>query len=380
MLFKILLILLISFAFLFPKPSFAYDSLSTDNNKIGIHILFPGELTEAAKLVNSNGGDWGYVTIPLPENDYDLNKWQDFMDNAKELHLIPIIRLATQIDQFNTTVWEKPDEYDVIDSVNFLNSLNWPTRNRYVVIYNEVNRGDEWGGKPDALEYSGILDLAIDAFHNANSDFFVISAGLDNAAPDSPDFYINEYTFLYQLEQLSPQTFTKIDGIASHSYPNPGFTGTPSDDSSMSIHSFTYESDQINSYAGKDLPVFITETGWDKDKVGELKVAEFYKYAFENVWNDPKIVAVTPFLLSAGTGSFPKFSFISQNGDKNLLYQALKDLPKVKGKPQTTSLIKQKQNTNPTLPVKDFRKPSENRIKFQKAATRIILREILGIH
>lgn len=358
----------------------AYDPLSVPNNKVGIHILFPAELNEASKLVNTAGGEWGYVTIPLSQNDYDLNKWQDFMDKARELHLIPIIRLATQIDQFNTTVWEKPNDYDVIDGVNFLNSLSWPTKNRYVVVYNEVNRGDEWGGKPDASEYSNILDLAAEKFHNASRDFFVISAGLDNAAPDAPDFYINEYTFLYQMEQSFPQVFNKIDGIASHSYPNPGFTGTPNDDSTMSIHSFLYESDQINSYVGKQLPVFITETGWDKDKIGEAKTAEFYKYSFENVWNDSRIAAVTPFILSAGTGSFPKFSFISTNGDKNLLYQAVKNLPKIKGTPQISPLKIEKQKTMTELPVKDFRKPDETRIKFQKAATRQILELILGIH
>src|SRR5581483_2883827 len=92
------------------SPAFAIeDPFSHPNNKIGIHILFPSELSNAAKLVNSNGGQWGYVLIPVQSGDKDLQKWQKFMDDCKTLHLIPIIRLATEGDYFNTTVWRKPD-------------------------------------------------------------------------------------------------------------------------------------------------------------------------------------------------------------------------------------------------------------------------------
>src|SRR5437899_511269 len=62
------------------------DPLAVPNNKFGIHILFQHELTQAAKLVNTNGGDWGYVIIPIQAGDRDIVKWQSFMDEAKLLH------------------------------------------------------------------------------------------------------------------------------------------------------------------------------------------------------------------------------------------------------------------------------------------------------
>jgi len=73
-----------------------YDPLTLPNNKFGIHILFPSELEKAGELVNSNGGQWGYVTIPIQVADKDLVKWQKFFDEAKRLKIIPIIRLATE--------------------------------------------------------------------------------------------------------------------------------------------------------------------------------------------------------------------------------------------------------------------------------------------
>src|SRR4030067_3611659 len=67
------------------------------NNKFGIHLAQPhlDELEKTKELVNSNGGDWGYVTLVIQENDRDKNKWQEVFDRMRQLHLIPIIRLAT---------------------------------------------------------------------------------------------------------------------------------------------------------------------------------------------------------------------------------------------------------------------------------------------
>ena len=62
---------------LFPANAYATEyPLNKPNNKVGIHILFDHELPKAAELVNSNSGDWGYVTIPIQVGDKDLGKWQ----------------------------------------------------------------------------------------------------------------------------------------------------------------------------------------------------------------------------------------------------------------------------------------------------------------
>ena len=193
---KYFLIILFCLIVSFPANSFAaYDPLSHPNNKIGMHVLFPTEIENVAKLVNTNGGQWGYILIPIQSGDKDIAKWQTFMNQASQLHLTPIIRLATQGDYFNTKVWRKPTETDVLDFANFLNSLSWPTKNRYIIIYNEVNRGDEWGGAANATEYANILSYATTVFKSINQDFYIISGGMDNAAPNKGTEYINQYTY-----------------------------------------------------------------------------------------------------------------------------------------------------------------------------------------
>ncbi|MCL5113882.1 MAG: hypothetical protein M1372_01805 [Patescibacteria group bacterium] len=323
-------------SFLSVKPGFAiYDPLSRPNNFYGIHILFPDELDDAAKLVNSSGGDWGYVTIPIQAKDKDIDKWQKFMDDAKRLHLIPIIRLATQEDFIRKGVWRKPDFYDIIDFANFLNSLSWPTKNRYVVLFNEVNRSDEWGGEtPDPSFYSQLVDFSYKTFKDRSDDFFIILGGLDNAAPNDGVNYIDEYTYLAQLIKYDPNVFNNIDGIASHSYPNPGFSQIPSANKKMGVSSYKFEYDFINSYTTSRKPIFITETGWSNGILPGSVIADYYKMTFEKIWggDKDKVVAITPFLLRSNGGPFDIFSFY-KNNELTPYYQTFQSMAKVKGDP-----------------------------------------------
>ncbi len=308
------------------------NPFSSFNNKFGVHILFTTELEAAAKLVNSNGGDWGYVIIPIQVNDMSGVKWQKFMDDARRLHVIPILRLATEADPTNSKVWRRPTEKDVIDFANFLNSLNWPVKNRYVVVFNEVNRGDEWGGSLSADEYAHMLSYAVDVFKSKSQDFFMINAGLDNAAPNAIPRFENEYDFLKEMEIAVPGIFNKLDGLASHSYPNPGFSQPPTSLSKMGISSFVYERDLVKTMSGKTLPVFILETGWSGNVLSDAVRADYFQNAFKNAWSDIGIVAVTPFLLRTN-GAFLDFSLINDDGSPTLQYAMLKSLPKVRGMP-----------------------------------------------
>lgn len=326
------LIIIFLFLILSTQKSYAiYNPLSVNNNKFGIHILFPEELSEAAALVNSSGGDWGYVTIPIRASDRDLSKWQTFMDNCKKYHVIPIVRLATDGDYFDKISWSKPTSYDILDFSNFLDSLSWPTKNRYIVVYNEVNRGDEWGGIPDASEYAQILNYAVDTFKKKNEDFFIISAGFDNASINVTNQYINQYNYMYQMEEAVPGIFAKIDGIASHSYPNPAFSSPPSS-AKNGIFSFFYQKNIADNLSNKNLPVFITETGWTSNAISGEQQSVYYQDAFRNYWNDKSVIAVTPFIFTANQGPFGQFSFI-KNGEKTKIYNTYKSILKVNGQP-----------------------------------------------
>lgn len=330
-----------------------YDPLSVPNNKIGIHILFPSELQKAAELVNSTGGDWGYVNIPIQVGDKDIEKWQTFMDEARYYHLIPIMRLATEGDYFNTTSWRKPKESDVLDFANFLSSLNWPVKNRYIIVFNEVNRADEWEGVANPGEYANLLSYASTVFKEKSPDYFIISAGLDNAASTKNGTY-NEYDFLTQMYQESPDVFNQIDGLGSHAYPNPGFSTPPNIKNRQSISSFLFEQKTVEELSGRRFPVFITETGWTLEKFSDQVIGDYLRTALSDAWSDNSIVAITPFLLRSGNGPFEKFSFLNPNGDPNKIFESYKNYPKIQGKPNLNPVKFLTLFKSAVMPVKNF--------------------------
>ena len=325
-----------------PSTVFAVaNPLSVPNNKFGIHIISasPDEASPAASLVNTNG-DWGYVTLVIESKDRDKNKWQNFFDDLRRRHLIPIVRLATGVKE---SYWKRPYEGEEVAWADFLDSLNWPTKNRYIVVYNEPNHGREWGGFVDARSYAEVLDKTISALKGRNDDFFVLNAGLDASAPEQLPNYGDELTFLREMESAVPGIFEKLDGWVSHSYPNPGFVGRPNEVGRGTVGTWFWELQQLRSLGVTDaMPVFITETGWkhaeglnlDSSLPDAITVAKHLQKAFTEAWASSRIVAVTPFLLTYLEAPFDHFSF--KEPGKDLFYpqyQAIKDLPKVEGKP-----------------------------------------------
>ena len=313
-----------------------YDPKVVPNNKFGIHILFPSEIPQAARLINSSGGDWGYVVIPLQYQDRDLEKWQKFLDDCQTYHVIPIIRLSTEGYWKNTNVWRKPSDSDILDLANFLNSLSWPVKNRYIVLFNEMNRSDEWGGEPPSpYEYSDLALYAIEAFKNTNPNFYLILGGLDNASPNDGVKYMDNFVYLREMGKYNPEVFKKADGITSHSYPNPAFAQPPSTTKLEGTSTYIFERELVKSYAGVDKPVFILETGWDATKISQDTISAYYKVATNSWDQDESVMVFTPFLLSSQNGAFDKFSFTEGGSFKEFAknYQAI---PKTKGQPEKT--------------------------------------------
>jgi hypothetical protein len=316
----------------------AAPAQAQETNKFGIHILDPSELQQAAELVNSNGGDWGFVTIVIRDDDRDFKKWQNFFDQCRQLHLIPLVRLATHNE--NET-WVAPKKEEISSWVNFLVNLNWPTQNRYIIIFNEPNHAKEWGGKIDPSHYAQILDEFISQLKKANPNFQVLPAGFDLAAPNSKTTK-DALSFWQEMNKEVPGIFEKIDGWASHSYPNHGFLGKPQDSGRTSIRGYQWELTVLKSQFGvkKELPVFITETGWPHQKTQNSNVktknfyrpelvAEYIEAAYKNVWlPDKRVVAVTPFTLNYQAEPLDVFSWFDNQAQPYPQYERVKNLPK----------------------------------------------------
>lgn len=382
---KVLLIAILFFSFLFSTSNTfaASNPLSKPNNFFGIHILSTNELAKSSELVNTSGGDWGYVAIPIQVGDKDIEKWQKFMNDAYDLRLIPILRLATESYHKETSVWRKPTESDILDFANFLNSLYWPIKNRYVILFNEVNRYDEWGGEaPDPARYAEIAEYAADVFKRTNPDFFVILGGLDNAAPNISNKYIDNLVFLRLMHEARPDVFNKIDAFSSHSYPNPNFADSPNTYKADSVSTYRFEAKLIDSYTSSQKPIFITETGWNGDVLSSETISSYYATTLSSIWGKDadRIVAITPFLLESQNGQYDKFSFM-RNNQFTGFGKTIQSLPKIKGEPETTPPPLLKQEDAVILGIRDFRRTPVEKVvvnKFDKLVA-FYFKSILGI-
>ncbi|MBI5358266.1 DUF192 domain-containing protein [Candidatus Amesbacteria bacterium] len=300
----------------------AFDPLAVPNNRFGVHILDTPEIHEAVKLVNSNGGEWGYVTIPMRSNDRNRGKWVKFFLAARSEKVIPIIRLATYPDK---DVWVAPTVYDLVDFANFLSDMPWPVKNRYIILFNEPNHSYEWGGNISPNEYVNLIIDANRIFKDRSQDYFLLTAGLDVSVPNSKTS-MDAFEFLRRMNNFQPNWLESVDGISSHAYSNPGFMASPWSQSRFGITGFKYELDYLKT----NKPIFITETG-------TLWESGFWPEAFK-VWDKSNIVAITPFVLMAGEGEFAKFSLLDSGGQPKPSYIEIQRLVKIAGSPLLSNI------------------------------------------
>jgi len=319
---------------------------ANNKNVFGLHLTQISDVDKAKNIINSSGGDWGYVTIVLPLNQMDKNAWQDFFNNCRSSHLIPIVRLATIIDNDD---WIQPSFSNIDNQADFLASLNWPTSQKHIILFNEINHASEWGGGVDVKKYVDLALYAIGKFKSLDPNFFIMGAGLDLAAPSSPPNFLSASDVYNQIYQYNPDYFNQVDGLASHSYPNHGYVGTPSDTGQHSIKGYLWELKFLkNLGVSKTLPVYITETGWPH-REGVVKNNSFYSVTTSakfleqaiSFWSkDPQVVAITPFIFNYPNEPFDHFSWLDRSESLYPPYQNLISLPKTANAPVQTNSYK----------------------------------------
>lgn len=297
-----------------------------ENSVYGIHLMNTGELDRAVELLNPAPNDqWNYVTVPLTLNDVEkLDEWQNFFAKAKEKKVIPIVRLMTR---FDNGAWQVPSKKNVVDLFTFLGKLDWPTDQKYVIAFNEVNHAKEWGGSINPQSYTDSLRFTADWAHSEGADYKVLPAAMDLAAPNGNSTK-EAFSYLNEMLAYDPQIFDKIDYWNSHSYPNPAFSSAPTKTDKNSMRGFTHELAFLKEKTSKDFQTFVTETGWEENNATRRWLSSYYQYTSEHIWSDERVIAVTPFVLQGDPGPFSRFSFIDKEGKPTNQYRAYQDVIK----------------------------------------------------
>lgn len=295
-----------------------------ENQILGMHLMNIDEVSLTASLFSDfySSDAWKYVTVPLTAGDLQKKtQWQLFFKQAKEAKIKPIIRLATS---FENGVWVRPDRKLIVEQLEFLGDLNWPTSEKIVIVYNEVNHAAEWGGQVDPASYNDVLRFTSNWAKAIDHNFKILPAGLDLAAPSGSES-LEAFAYLNQMHRFDSEIFSYLDYWNSHSYPNPGFNSSPTRTSKNSLRGFEHELAFIKNKTGRDFKVMITETGWRANGNILPWLESYYTYALQHIWSDPRVVAVTPFILKGEPGPFSEFGFISKDNKPTPHYTALKE-------------------------------------------------------
>lgn len=310
-------------------------------SKIGMHILSVHELdttnillekmhlpanldslseSEQNEKTQKAQETWQYVTVPFTLKDLEnLHEWQTFFDRSKDKKIIPIVRLVTR---FENESWQQPNRKEIVDQLTALSNLSWPTQKKHIIIFNEVNHAKEWGGEISPQSYADHLSFASQWARAEDTNFVILPAAMDLAAPNGSQT-MEAFTYLEAMLTHNPEVFSQIDIWNSHSYPNPGFSAPATATGQNSLRGFEQELKFIKEKTGKELPVMITETGWELNAKTRPRLSANYQYAVGEIWSDSRVLAVTPFILQGDPGPFSAFGFIDSSGKETPHFYAL---------------------------------------------------------
>lgn len=306
-------------------------------NKWGVHLLLDDGVSQWPVDVWEQHlayarwvvGDGGFVLELVRVDDLDVSKWRAFVDAARRLGLRPIIRLATFQDRAagHWTAPKKDENGRTYRDIArryaaFVARLGPDEGPLFVTVGNEPNRGDEWGGRPNAADYAQFLVDVAEAVRREAPRATILNGALDLYAPNTGAHDINGFraidaeTFLAGMAAHDRRAFEVIDAWASHPYPVGPFLGPPSargfqiddlDDerrtersrppgglANRGVNAYQWELYRLRALGvTRRLPVLVTETGWrHRDVSGpsadaamahlpSTTVAEYIRQAFE---------------------------------------------------------------------------------------------------
>lgn len=288
------------------SATMAAPAAGAERNIRGVHLLLDDGAVqwpvsvweEHLDYARAFTGAGGFIVELVRADDLDTEKWQRLIELAEARQLRVVLRLATWQDPASGW-WVAPPKdpggagYREIAArfARFIGALR-TRRGLDVVVGNEPNRADEWGGRPDPAEYARYLVAVGKALHAAAPGRVrVLNAALDGFAPDSGGGLIggvrsyDTASFLRGMHAAEPEVWQVIDLWATHAYPLGPFSEAPGrrefriDDVALGgprtttppfpglynrgINAYRWELFVLSSLGvTRPLPVLVTETGW----------------------------------------------------------------------------------------------------------------------
>jgi polysaccharide biosynthesis protein PslG len=343
--------------------------IATRNDLAGVHTRFTEEaeawkIQRGLQMVREMGAPW--VVEFFPWAYYEPSKgnftWANadrIVDHANRQGLKIIARLGFVPE------WARPPAttFTYLDPTHYADFANYAAafaahfkgRVQHIVIWNEPNLSGEWGLRPvDAKAYVEMLRAVYPAVKTANPDALVLAGALaPTLEPAGSPNGLNDLTYLEQMFEEIERLEIRDSSMPISNLQSPISSAISHPYDAWAIHTYgrtvppgeAPAPDQLNfrraellrevmvKHGDADLPVFITESGWNDDPRWAFGVTpaqriaytvQAWDYAKAN-WPWAKCVAVWVFKLPASAQGYrDNFTFVTPSLEPLPIYDEVK--------------------------------------------------------
>lgn len=257
------------------------QAVQSVNPKMGIHTRLtdevePWKIKRTLEMVREMGTPWIVEYFPWAYHEpspgsFDWSHADLVVDHARRQGLTVIARLGFVPE------WARPDPEDQATTFTYLDDEHYDDfaeyvgafvghfqgRVEHIVIWNEPNISLEWGYRPvDPEGYTELLRAVYPRAKAANPDVVVLGGALaPTLAPAGDPEGMNDLEYLRRM--LDAGAGEVMDGLAVHAY---GWRMPPDAPADPKVVNFSRTEllHQLLVEAGyADLPLYITEGGWN---------------------------------------------------------------------------------------------------------------------
>ncbi len=330
------------------------QQVHTRNELAGLHTRFvdevePWKIQRGLSMVREMGVPWVVEFFPWAyyektREQFDWRSADQIVDHANRQGLRVIARLGfvptwarpLTTAGGKTTTFTHLDEadYGLLADYAAAFAAHFKGRVHHLVIWNEPNLSSEWGLRPvDPAAYVRLLQVVYPAIKRADPEMQVLVGALaPTLEPPGSLQGLNDLLYLAQMYAAMPAA-RPYDAWALHSY---GQTYPPEDAPLLDRINFrrTELLRQIMvDHGDADVPVFITESGWNDDSRWANGVSPAQRIAYTlDAWKYAKAhwpyvhcVAVWVFKLPAPAHNYrDHFTFVDPSLQALPIYEEIK--------------------------------------------------------
>ncbi len=251
------------------------------NPKMGIHTRLtdevePWKIKRTLEMVREMGASWIVEYFPWAYYEpspgrFDWTHADLVVDHARRQGLTVIARLGFVPE------WARPDPEELPTTFTYLDEEHYAAfadyvhafaehfrgRVGHIVVWNEPNISLEWGYRPvDPEGYTTLLRAVYPRAKAADPDLLILGGALaPTLAPVGDPEGMNDLDYLRRM--LAAGAGEVMDGLAVHAYGWQMPASAPGNPAAVNWNRTELLRRLLVDYGHGDLPVYITEGGWN---------------------------------------------------------------------------------------------------------------------